>query len=139
MKKSLLWLIIFFVFFTTYSPKFNPNSNFNFNIQEIIIENNEVLETDEIKKKLNFLREMNLFFLNKEKIEKNLRSISFIESLSIKKIYPHKLKITIEEKKPIAIIQNKKKKFYISNKGDVIKYKYIEIYKNLPTMSTRIF
>jgi len=85
-------------------------------------------------KKISFLYKENLFFLNIKDIEKNLKSETFIESFSIKKIYPNTLKLIIVEKKPIAILQNKKKKFYISNKGNLINFTDIKIYNDLPTV-----
>ncbi len=134
MKKSLLGLIILFVLLTTYTPKFNFIINSNFYIQKIEIEDNEIVDTDKIKKKLNFLYRENLFFLNIKDIEKNLLSEAFIESFSIKKIYPNTLRLIIVEKKPIAILQNKKKRFYISDKGNLINFTDIDIYKDLPTV-----
>ena len=134
MKKSLLGLIVLFILLTTYTPKFNFIINSNLHIQKIKVENNSIIETDEIKKKLSFLYKKNLFFLNIKDIEENLKSETFIESFSIKKIYPNTLKLIIVEKKPIAILQNKKKKFYISNKGDLINFTDIKIYNDLPTV-----
>ncbi len=134
MKKSLLGLIILFILLTTYTPKFNFIINSNLYIQKIKVENNSIIESDEIKKKLSFLYKENLFFLNIKDIEENLKSETFIESFSIKKIYPSTLKLIIVEKIPIAVLQNKKKKFYISNKGDLINFINIEIYDDLPTV-----
>jgi len=134
MKKSLLGLIILFILLTTYTPKFNFIINSNLYIQKIKVENNSIIETDEIKEKLSFLYKENLFFLNVKDIEENLKTETFIESFSIKKIYPRTLKLIIVEKIPIAVLQNKKKKFYISNKGDLIDFINIEIYKDLPTV-----
>ena len=110
MKKSLFWLLIFFVFFTTYKPKSSFIQNSKLNIHEIIIENNSVLDANEIKQNLTALYEKSLFFLNIEDIEIKLKNINLIESFSVKKIYPRTLKIIIIEKEPIAILQNKKKK-----------------------------
>ena len=134
MKKSLFGLIILFILLTTYTPKFEFILNSNLYIQKIEIENNSIVESDKIKRKLSFLYKENLFFLNFEDIEKNLKNETFIESFSIKKIYPNTLKIIIVEKKPIAILHNKKEKFYISSKGNLINFIAINIYNDLPTV-----
>ena len=132
MKKSFFGLIILFVLLTTYTPKSNFIKNFNLNIKKIIIEDTSIVDDDEIKKRLNFLYKENLFFLNIKNIEKYLKNETFIESFIIKKIYPNTLKLIIFEKVPIAILQNKKKKFYISDKGDLINFIDIKKYDNLP-------
>ena len=132
MKKSFFGLIILFVLLTTYTPKSNFIKSFNLNIKKIIIEDTSIVDDDEIKKRLNFLYKENLFFLNIKNIEKYLKNETFIESFIIKKIYPNTLKLIIFEKVPIAILQNKKKKFYISDKGDLINFIDIKKYDNLP-------
>ena len=134
MKKSLFGLIVLFILLTTYTPKFEFILNSDLYIQKIEIENNSIVESDKIKKKLSFLYKENLFFLNLEEIEKNLKNETFIESFSIKKIYPNTLKIIIVEKKPIAILHYKKEKFYISSKGNLINFIDINIYNDLPTV-----
>ena len=116
MKKSLFGLIVLFVFLTTYTPKFSLNTNSVLNIQKIIIENNLIIESGKIKKKLIFLYDKNLFFLNNKTIQEKLKNEDFIESFSTKKIYPNTLKLMIKEKKPIAILQNKKKNFIFQTK-----------------------
>ena len=134
MKKSFFGLVILFTFLTTYTPKSDFIIGFDFSIEKIEIEGNSILNSNEIVQKLNFLYRENLFFLNFNEIEKNLKNEAFIESFSLKKIYPNTLKIIIAEKEPIAILQDKRKKFYISDKGEFIDFKHIDIYKNLPTV-----
>ena len=134
MKKSFFGLIILFTFLTTYTPKSDFIVGFDFSVQKIEIEGNSILNSNEIVQKLNFLHRENLFFLNFNDIEKNLKKETFIESFSLKKIYPNTLKIIIAEKEPIAILQDKKKKFYISDKGDFIDFQDIERYRDLPTV-----
>ena len=86
MKKSFLGLIILFILLTTYTPKFNFIINSNLHIQKIEVENNSIIETDGIKKRLSFLYKENLFFLNIKEIKETLKDETFIESFSIKKI-----------------------------------------------------
>ena len=70
--------------------------------------------------------------MNANHINEILVKQNFIKSYEIKKIYPNKLKIKIFEKKPIAILQHKKEKFYFTENTDLIDYRNLEEYKNLP-------
>lgn len=134
MRKPIFGLIILFILLTTYIPKFNINVNQNLNIRKIIVENSLILDKEIIKKKLNYLYNENLFFLKNSDIQKSLKDSTFIESFSIKKIYPNTLKITIKEKTPIAILHHKKEKYYISSKGDLINFIKTDIFKDLPVV-----
>ena len=107
MKKSFFGLIIIFILLTTYTPKFKFIMNSNLYIQKIEVENNSIIKANEIKKKLSFLYKESLFFLNIKDIRENLKNETFIESFSIKKIYPNTLKLMIVEKIPTAVLQNK--------------------------------
>ena len=131
MKKRLVIAIALLVLVSTYKPKklFLINK---FNIEIIEVENNLILKENEINTDLAFLYNTNIFFLNKSNIEKAFKKKSFIESFEIKKIYPNRIKIKIYEKKPIAILQNKREKFYISKNIEHITYIDLENYKNLP-------
>ena len=86
MNKSILGLCVLLILLTSYKPSFNFAFKSNLNIKKIIIENNSILDTGEIKKKLSFLYEENLFLLNLDAIDRNLTTETFIESFSVKKI-----------------------------------------------------
>ena len=103
-----------------------------FNIKEIIIENNVLLSEKDIKRSLSSIYDKNLLFLKNKEIEEKIIQNSFIDSFNIKKKYPNTLKIKIFEKKPIAILFNQKKKFYLSEKIDLIDFYELQNYKNLP-------
>ena len=134
MKKRLIIGLLLLFLLSTYNIKFNKTFFSNLQIKKITIENNKIIKDKEIKEKLSFLYETNFFFLRTKKIEKKLREIQFIESYQIKKIYPNNLIIKINEKKPIAIIQKSKQKNYFTARGELIDFRKIKKFEDLPTV-----
>jgi len=131
MKKRLLIAIALLILLTTIT--LHPIITISkFNLKKINIENNFLLSKKDIKKLLIPIYDTNLIILRNKEIENLLTKNSLIESFNIKKKYPNALKIKIFEKKPIAILQNKKKKFYLSKKIDLIEFKDLPDYQNLP-------
>ena len=131
MKKRLVIALSLLILLTT----INLQQSFvisKFNLKKIIIENNLLIKEKDIKNLLIPFYNKNLIFLNNNKVKKALMQNSFIESFNIKKKYPSTLKIKIFEKKPIAILLNKKEKFYLSEKIDLIEFKNFPNYQNLP-------
>ena len=128
-RKFLIGLILLFSL-STYNPIKQTEVKSNFNIKEIVIENNNIIKDLKIKKNLSFLYNRNIFLLDL----KELNKIQFIDRAEIKKIYPNKLKLKIFEKKPIVILQNRKKKFFITDKFDLIDYEDHDKFKNLPVV-----
>ena len=120
MKRRLFIALMMFLIFSTYTIQENFKFHKKLIIQQIIIDNNYILNEDQLREKLSFLYGTNIFFLKTKKLQKELDKIDYIESFQIKKIYPSKIKITINEKKPIAIIQNKKEKKLYTSSGDII-------------------
>ena len=133
MSKRLGIAIALLVLFSTYKPQKIFLSG-KFNIQEINIENNYILSDEEIKNDLSSIYNTNLFFLNTDIIKKILIQKNFVHSFKIKKIYPNTLKIKIFEKKPIAILQYKKNKFFYTERGNLINYQNLKKYENLPVV-----
>ena len=131
MKKRTLISILLLIFLTTFTSQ-NKTSFEKFNLKEIVIENNVLLKQQEVKTLLKPFYDSNLIFINNSKIKKTLLQNDFIDGFDIKKKYPNTLKVKIYEKKPIAILIEKKKKFYLSEKIDLIEFKKIDRYKELP-------
>ena len=117
MKKRLLISLILILFLSTYNIQNKFKINSIFPIEKIIIENNILLKDQQIKNELSYLYGKNLFFLNIKKLEIELGKIEFIKSFEIRRVYPNVLKIKVFEKKPMAILQNKKKKNILQKKG----------------------
>ena len=131
MKKQTITALVLFTLLTTvtFQEKLKISK---FNIKEIKIENNLVLKKPYIKNLLLPIYNKNLIFLKDVEVKELLMQNTFIESFIIKKKYPNVLKIKIFEKKPIAILQNKKKKFYLSKKIELIEFNDLNNYKELP-------
>ena len=131
MKKRLVISITLLIFLTTitFQQKIVISK---FNLKKIQIENNFFVLEKDIQKLLSQFLNKNIIFLKNSEIEKALLTNSFIESFDIKKKYPDTLKVRIYEKKPIAILINKKKKYYISKIIKFVEYISLTNFKNLP-------
>ena len=103
-----------------------------FNIKEIILENILQLKEKDVKRSLSVIYNKNLLFLKNKEIEEILVQFTSIESFYLDKKYPNTLKITIIAKKPIAILINNKKKFYISEKLDQFEFNDKNFNQDLP-------
>ena len=130
MKKQIIIGISLLILFSTIKLKQDYKIT-KFNIIEINIENNSLIKNIELQNSLH-PSIIKISFLKNNEIEKVLKQNSLIESFEIKKKYPNALNIKIFEKKPFAILFQKKKKFYISDKIELINYKKIKNYENLP-------
>ena len=62
MKKSIYWLLTLFILLTTFNPKSSLIPKLNFKINQIKIENNTIINSNEIEKKLSFLKAQVYFF-----------------------------------------------------------------------------
>ncbi len=131
MKKRIVFSLFLLTLLSTIIFKQNIIVS-KFNIKKVNLENNILLDNKDVEKLLLKIYEKNLFLLKNSEIENALKKNNFIESFEIKKKYPDTLNIKIFEKKPIAILINKKKKFYLSEKIDLINYKKLKNYRNLP-------
>ena len=131
MKKRSIIALLFLTLFSTILLKPDLITS-KFNIKKIEIKNNTLLEDKDVKKILSVIYDKNLIFLNNKEIEHLIIKNSLIDSYEIKKKYPSTLQIKIFEKRPIAILLKKKKKYYISEKLDLIEFYNFKSYKNLP-------
>ena len=133
MKKSIFIASALLIILTTIST--NPKTSFSkFKLKKIYIENNFLVKEEEVKDLLETLYDKNIFLINNYEIKSALMKNSIIDGFNVKKQYPNKLKIKIFEKKPIAILFDEKKIFYLSEKLEIIKSEDLQEYKNLPSI-----
>ena len=99
-KNKIFFYFILLLLFSSFN---NINlSNFakkKFKIDYIDIQTSYFEDFD-----INDLLNKNIFFLNKEKIMKNLNENPILKKFEIKKIYPNKIQIKLEKTKPVAKI-----------------------------------
>lgn len=109
---TLFLLIIGGVVFALVSPIFN--------IDEIIITNNQQISTDTIISLSQLQIGKNLFQFNKNKVEKELKTNSYIESVDIRRKIPNKVVISIEERKKNYNVEFLNGYAYINNQGYIL-------------------
>ncbi len=125
MKKTVtvLSLILLIIMLTTFNPN-NLNLGFQFfKIKQIEVKNLKFLEKKKIENQFfNELFGSSLFILDEIKIQKILNDNDFISYLKFKKIFPSKLQIIINEKEAVAILNDKREKYYLTRDGEKIKF-----------------
>ena len=128
MKKlyRIIILLAVFIFLTTYSPSefnvFPKKKNFFFKIQNIQIVNNHLIDESKIIKKLTKIYEKNILFIERNDIEKSLKSIAFLERVEVKKKYPNTIIIKVYETKPIAILFKKNNQYLLDSSSNLIAF-----------------
>ncbi|WP_288771448.1 FtsQ-type POTRA domain-containing protein [uncultured Sneathia sp.] len=108
-KKDVLLLILFLIIIGILQM---VQSDF-FYVDEIQVEgNNEILKKDIISK-LDEFKNKPIVYVNTNLLVSNISSDARVKEVIIKKSYPNKLKVYIEERKPLAYVMNNDKLFAV--------------------------
>ncbi len=136
MKKKYLrfFLLFFFLLFSTYTPFDKGHEIVLFPIEKITIENTRLLNEELILIELSEIYNTDLFLFDEKKLNKILRNFKIIQSATAKKVYPNTLKIHIKEKEILAVLVENKKKYLISDDGNLIDIRFRKDQKSLPTV-----
>ena len=137
MKKTttVLSLFLILIMFTTFNPNNLDFGSHFFKIKKIEIKNLKILEKKNVENQ--FKKELfdsSLFILDEKIIEKVLKKNTFIDFLEFKKIFPHKLQIIVHEKETIAILNDKRDKYYLTRNGEKIEFFKNQILEKLPNI-----
>ena len=140
MKKlyRIIILLVALTFLTTYSPNefnvFPKKKNFFFKIQNIIIVNNHLIDESEIIEKLTGIYEKNILFIERNDIERPLKSIGFLEKIEVKKKYPNTIIINIYETKPVAILFKENSKYLLDSSSNLMPFNKSMPFGDLPSI-----
>lgn len=127
-KKILIYLLIFFLVGTLNNKKI---SNFTFpKIDKIEIVGLTEFENNSLSQDLYMLRNLNIFFLEKNQISEIIKSNKIIEKFSIFKNYPSNLIIKIKKTKLLAYTKKNNSVYYLASNGNLIETNDNQI--NLP-------
>ena len=116
-----------------YLGKMFVNTDY-FKIKEIIVSGENGLLKEDITDKIEKLEENNIVYINTGEIEKLLRQDVRIKNISIKKIYPSKLEIKLEERKPYVYVKKGEDIFLADEELNLFGYVFEEDSKNIPVV-----
>ena len=160
-KKRIIILILLFFFLTTYN--YNNNIIFPFfKIEQIEFRGDNLIEENIKSQIIKELKYKSLFFIKKNNFKNLISKSNWIESFKIKKSYPNKIIIILNELSPVAFYSNQgnyylinseyvnSKKIYIKKEnngllkvsGDYNNIKLKKIYVNLklfPDLKKKIY
>jgi len=132
MKKNFFFWLFLFIFLTTFYFDFSKtNISAFFRIKNFEVKNTENTDIDLVYSKLEKFKNNNIFLINNDEIASSITDLDFVKDVSIKKIYPDKISININEHKIVAVISNKENKHILSKEGHIIE-NYDDKFNSLP-------
>lgn len=113
-KIAILLIILFAVVaFLCMAPMFN--------IKEIIVEKNDKVSSDELKKLSGIGESNNLFTVSKKEIREKLGKNPYIDEIKINRVFPNKIKFVVKERTPDFLVQyNEGEYIYIDDNGYIL-------------------
>ena len=132
-KNKYILLIITFLFLATINnTNFAINRIFLTNVQSIeVVGLNENLNLY-IQQKLKYIKNNNIFYINKDLLEEEISKYNFIESFKVFKFYPKNIILKINQTNFLATTIKNNKKYIIGSNGKFIEYELFKNNNNLP-------
>jgi len=132
-KKFFLFLLLVLFFATSINNKiFNEKKNSFYNLDSIeVIGLNEKFNL-EIEKKLNFLKNTNIFFIDGQILKDQINNYNFVENYNIIKFYPSKIVIKLKKTEFLGKTIQNNKYFFIGSNGKFINFNKFDEKIDLP-------
>jgi len=120
-KKYLLFLFLILVFLPSINSQvFIEKKSSFFNLKSIEVVGLDNITNSEIEQNLNFLKNTNIFFIDKEILNDQIRKYNFIENYNIFKFYPSKIILKVKQANLLARTIKNNEMFLIGSNGKFI-------------------
>ena len=121
-RKNIFFWLLTFIFLTTYNFGLNNGLlNSFFKIKKIELNGIENAKILVIKEKLEIFKGKNLVLLDQKKLINQIYNLDFVRDIKIKKIYPNKIIVTINEYKPLGIYLDNQEKYILLENDKAVK------------------
>ena len=132
-KKNFLFFFLLILFLSSINSQlFVKKKELFYNLNSIeVIGLDEQINT-EIEKNLNFMKNTNIFFIDKEILKDHIDKYDFIEKYNIFKIYPSKIILELKQADFLAQTIKDNKVYFIGSNNNFIEIERFHNYKNLP-------
>ena len=132
-KKNFLFLfLIIFFLSSTNSQLFVKKKESLYNLNSIEVTGLDEQINTEIEKNLNFMKNTNIFFIDKEILKDHIDKYDFIEKYNIFKIYPSKIILELKQADFLAQTIKDNKVYFIGSNNNFIEIERFYNHKNLP-------
>ena len=129
--KTFVMLMSFVV--TIYLGKIFINTDY-FKIKEIRINGQNKMIKSDITNKIEKLKETNIVYIDTWKIEKLLKQDARIKNVSIRKVYPSRVEINLEERVPYVYVKKGNDIFLSDEQLNIFGYIFESETKNIPVV-----
>ena len=106
-----------------------------FKVQEVLVEGQSKLLKQDIVTQLEQMKGKNIVYLNTDEIEKRIKADVRVKKVSVKKLFPSKIVVTLEEREPYVYVKKGDETFLADKDlniyGDILE----EPSKNIPVIN----
>lgn len=117
LRRRVLKILILIIFVSAISILMFKSEYFN--IRNIVVENNKSVSAEEVTV-LSEIKGVNIFLVNKNKLEENIKKNPYIEGIDIKRRFPSTLVIKVKEKQIKGLIKFQNSFINVDSKGKMV-------------------
>ena len=133
-KKIYFYIFAFLILSTFFNQRLIILFENNFLLKNILIESSNLEIEKKVRSSSYYLFNKNILFISKKELQKNLKSLKFLENINVKKKYPSTIIIDAKKTELIAETYLNQKKYFIGSNGNLILSDSISSNSNLPSI-----